>query len=145
MRNLDWSRRTIPNNLLRPFLRSNQRNLLTPKVKAIDSADIIPNLAILGCIPKVEDWTASPETVAGLGDFEGRAGLAVEPLVLEHVAARRDDCRIDGSGAVGGGVPDVKVAFVVDGGFGGGEGGGDGEDDAAEDGGGTHDEGWFRL
>jgi hypothetical protein len=112
MRNMRWSGRTIPSNVLGVLAIARQRDLLTPKVVTIDATQVIPELFLGERVPEVENRLAGPETVGGTRDFDCGACLAVEPLFLVDVAACGDLGHVAGGLAVDGGIPDSEVTVV---------------------------------
>jgi hypothetical protein len=123
-----------------------QCDLLARKVISIDRSKTVIELATRKGVAEVQHRTARPQSLLGLGDLEGCARVAVKPLVLHDIPARRDAGHVDRGGTIDGSVPEVKGAGIVDGSLGGGEGGGDCEDEGGERGCGMHGEiGSLRL
>jgi hypothetical protein len=118
MRNVSRFRPTLPDDQLRSLLVPTQRDLLAIKVVPIDRTDVIPSVAILDCVCEVENGTAGPEALLSLGDFEGRARLAIEPLFLRDVGTGDEEGHLSRRSAVDSSVPDREGAIVMNGGVG---------------------------
>jgi hypothetical protein len=138
MSNVRWTRLAIPSNALGILVIARQSDLLTPKVVAVDAAQVVPELALGECVPEVEHGLAGPEACGRARDFDRGARLAVEPLFLIDVATGRDLGHIAGQVAVDGGIPDGEIAVVVDNSVG-CEGGAGREGEGGEEGCEAHD------